>query len=102
MAHAFGWKVHHCRPLRRADGRWQTPISGDAGFVDLVLAKQGRLLFVELKAERARPTEGQELWLYHLGWNKNAYANIWRPSDLSDGTIERILGDSLESPKETG
>lgn len=43
------WAVHHDRPARRAGGRWTTAIAGHAGFPDLVLARQGVVLFRELK-----------------------------------------------------
>jgi hypothetical protein len=53
-ASALGWHWMHCYPLRTANG-WATPTSGPLGpgWPDLTLAHpRGRLLAVELKAER--------------------------------------------------
>ena len=52
-ARIHGWLVHHCRAARTADG-WRTPVQGNRGFPDLVLAKPGRLVLAELKAQRGR------------------------------------------------
>lgn len=49
LAHYLGWKVHHCRPARTDKG-YRTPIQGDAGFPDLMLAKPPRVIFAEVKA----------------------------------------------------
>ena len=66
-AQRAGWLVHHDRPARRRDGAYRTHIAGDAGFPDLVLAKAGRVLFVEVKAQRWRWQPGQEAWLAATG-----------------------------------
>ena len=87
MAHLYGWMAHHGRPGRIAAG-WRTPISGDVGFPDLVLVRGGRLLFVELKTERGRLSEGQKDWLAALG-GCVARAHLWRPRDWAE--IEKAL-----------
>ena len=58
-----GWRLHHCRPLRRADGRHQTPITGHAGFPDLICVRGSRLLVIEVKSERGRVSPEQAVWL---------------------------------------
>jgi hypothetical protein len=89
MAHLFGWMVHHCRPAQNKRGEWSTPIQGDAGFVDLVLASDGRRsLCVELKSERGRTTSAQDAWKRAIG--REQY-RLWRPEDWKDGTIENAL-----------
>ena len=50
VAHYYGWLVQHTRAVN-SEGRWMTPISGDAGFVDLTLVHPTRgLIFAELKS----------------------------------------------------
>lgn len=52
LAQTFGWMVQHTRPAKQGD-RWLTPITGDIGFPDLVLAHPVRgVLFVELKTDK--------------------------------------------------
>jgi hypothetical protein len=58
-----GWRLHHCRPLRRADGRHETPITGHKGFPDLILLRGPRLVVLEVKRDGADPTPEQCIWL---------------------------------------
>lgn len=75
-AQLYGWRVAHFRPAQTAKG-WRTPMSGDPGFPDLVLARDGVVLFAELKSHRGRTTPDQDLWLDQLG----DHAVLWRPGD---------------------
>lgn len=84
VAKLFKWHVHHDRPALLADGTWRTPIAGDKGFPDLVLAREGRIIFAELKSEKGRMTPEQENWLKALGCcddDGRVEAYVWRPSD---------------------
>lgn len=85
LAKYFGWKVFHVRPAREVSGRWATPILGDAGFPDLVLAHDDHgIVYAELKTTTGRPTRHQLDWLTLLGaHHKDVY--LWRPKDW--GTI---------------
>lgn len=59
-ARVLGWAVHH----QRSTGAG-TPIMGDPGFPDFVLAHpRGHVLFVELKSDRrgARLSRDQQAW----------------------------------------
>ena len=82
----YGWRVAHFRPARTNKG-YRTLMQGDPGFPDLVLAKEGRVLFVELKSERGELSAEQEAWLFDL----DEQAKVWRPSDWLNNSIERIL-----------
>lgn len=73
-----GWKVAHFRPARTAKG-WRTPVQGDRGFVDLVLARRGVVLLVELKSDKGRFGPGQQEWAAAIG---DQY-RIWRPSYIT-------------------
>ena len=61
LARVRGWLSHHDR------GDYRKCIQGDPGFPDLVLARDGRVLFVELKAKNGRVSAAQREWLTALG-----------------------------------
>ena len=75
-AKAHGWKRVHIRPAR-VGVRYVTPYQGDTGLPDLVLARDGVVLLVELKAEKTPWKPGQREWLAAAG--PNGY--VWRPAD---------------------
>ena len=84
-----GWLVHHCRPSRMASGRWATAIQGDAGFPDLVLSREGVVIFGELKREsRGVLSAEQRSWLEALA-GEQVQVYVWKPSDWE--RIERLL-----------
>lgn len=95
LCRLFGWRVHHDRPARTEKG-WRTAIQGDAGFPDLCMARNGRVIFAELKSERGAVRPGQDEWLAALGYShlgedgqtvdpdRNPEVYLWRPSDLSE------------------
>ncbi|QYN41089.1 hypothetical protein K1T35_47970 (plasmid) [Pseudonocardia sp. DSM 110487] len=71
-----GWRVTHFRPARTARG-WRTAVQGHKGFFDLVLARNGVVLIVELKTDAGRLTPDQRQWFTALG----ELAAVWRPRD---------------------
>ena len=81
LALLFGWSWVHFRPAQTAKG-WRTPVEGPLGkgWPDLLLARGSRLIFVELKRDRMRPTEDQEYVLAVLGEATEAY--VWHPADF--------------------
>ena len=64
LAQSQGWRVHGERAAVNRRGKWSTPIIGDPGWPDLVLAKGGKLLFWELKMGKKRLEPEQVKW----GW----------------------------------
>ena len=72
-----GWMVAHFRPAQTKKG-WRTPIEGDRGFPDLVLARDGEVRLVELKSDRGRLGPGQKEWGVALDENYR----LWRPKDI--------------------
>ncbi len=88
-AELLGWMVYHTYDSRRSA----------AGFPDLVLARAGRVLFVEVKAEKGRLSVTQAKWLSELGIGKPSIQSeynhrshevyVWRPSDMA--WIEDVL-----------
>ena len=89
LARLHGWLVQHTRPAKVGD-RWLTPIMGQPGFPDLVLAHHRRgVLMVELKTEKGRLSPAQRLWRDTL-IDAGAQWHLWRPSDLP--AIAKVLG----------
>mgnify|MGYP001585457419 CR=1 FL=1 len=76
-AHLRGWRVAHFRPAMNRRGAWATQMTGDAGFPDLVLAREGVVIFAELKREKAKPTEAQMEWIEALGQTYVWYPSMW-------------------------
>lgn len=68
-----GWMVHHDRPSKIATAsggiRVMTNVAGDSGFPDLVMARHGEVIIVEIKSWRNRHTfqPGQKAWQQALG-----------------------------------
>jgi len=98
MAKHYGWRRAHFKaaPLKNRGGRYVTPQDGEAGFPDCVFVRDGRLLFVELKAEQGVISDGQLAWLHELRQVVLQSLGavrvfVWRPQDWDDGTIEEIL-----------
>jgi hypothetical protein len=77
LAHYRHWLVYHPLAALRVDESHTTPVQGDAGFPDLVLARDGLVLFRELKRQHEQLMPNQVMWQRGLGglWE------LWRPSD---------------------
>ncbi len=65
-ARALGWMVAHFKSVKMPSGQWATPMTGNPGFVDLVLARHGVKHHWELKKETGRLSEDQKQWRFHL------------------------------------
>lgn len=83
------WMCHHSRPARMQSGKWATPLQGHKGLPDLILARDGVVIFAELKAERGRVSPEQRQWLEAIGCGSSHACFVWRPSDWP--TIVEIL-----------
>lgn len=89
IAKLRGWRVAHFRPAR-TDRGWRTPVQGDAGFPDLVLARNGFVIFAELKSERGKLSQSQKDWADVLrGPHLGHRYHTWRPPDL-DRIVEML------------
>ena len=76
----LGWRVHHDR------GDYRSCIGGDPGFPDLVLAREGQVIFAELKSARGKITQQQTEWLTDLSGTTahsgtTVSVHVWRPAD---------------------
>jgi hypothetical protein len=81
LARLSGWRCYHTYDSRRSAH----------GFPDLVLVRDGRLLFAELKSERGRVTADQRAWLSLLEGCPGVEVYVWRPLASSWPEIERVL-----------
>ena len=84
----LGWRIHHDR------GDYRTCIGGDPGFPDLVLAREGQVIFAELKSALGKTTQTQKEWITdltgttgHSGTTLSVH--VWRPADWP--LIEELL-----------
>lgn len=79
------WLVHHSRAALRQSGGYSTPIQGARGYLDLTMARKGRLIIAELKTEIGKLTEWEERWMEELTAGFGLYEGfevyVWRPSD---------------------
>jgi hypothetical protein len=76
LAQYRGWRVAHFRPARTVKG-WRTPVQGNKGFPDLVLARRGQVVFAELKTTKGTVQAEQKKWIEEL-----PDVHVWRPADL--------------------
>jgi hypothetical protein len=90
LAQLFNWMVMHQRPARTVDG-WRTAIQGHPGFPDLVMVRNQRLIFAELKSAKREPDANQSLWLNRVRVVPGVEKYVWRPADWELGTIEDVL-----------
>jgi len=88
IAQALGWRVCHFRPARTEKG-YRTALQGDAGFPDLVLARNGVVHIWECKMEhqgfRGRLSPAQRAWMDALGDK----ARVLYPADY-DWAVEQL------------
>ena len=83
LAKVMGWDFVYSIP----DSRMATA----RGMPDLLMLKEKRLLFAELKTQSGKLRLEQRQILYLLEIIEGVEVHVWRPSDWLDGTIERIL-----------
>ena len=98
LARYRGWRVVHFRPARTTRG-WRTAMSGDLGFPDLVLARHGVVLLVELKTQHGRLGRGQREWADAIG---PGLYRLWRPSMMEEIKAELRGGGHGPGPGGTG
>ena len=72
----YGWRWTH---TRRSD---KAQIMGHAGVPDLLLVREGRVLFFELKSEKGITTPDQRTWLDRLSLAEGVVAVVIRPGFL--------------------
>lgn len=81
VANVSGWRAYH---TYRSD-------KSEPGFPDLVLVRDERLVFAELKAQRGRLEPAQHAWLNALAVVERVETYVWRPLDALNKTILEVL-----------
>ena len=80
LAKMFGWLYYHT---------WQS-IHSPAGFPDCTMVRNGTVIFAELKSDKGKLNEAQEVWIEELtkvsSVSLGVQVYVWRPDDL-----ERIV-----------
>jgi hypothetical protein len=84
LAKLRGWRVAHFRPARTSRG-WRTPMMGDVGFPDLVLARKGEVIFAELKVGNNKMSAAQVAWADQI-----MSVRLWRPEHLQHEIPEAL------------
>lgn len=81
MAEMFGWAWVHFRPGMTTKG-WRTPVSGPLGkgWPDLVLVRDDRIIYAELKRDGQNATPDQIAVLTLLGRTGHAETYLWKPA----------------------
>lgn len=90
LAELLGYDWAHFRPAQTGRG-WRTPVSGTigAGWPDLMLLRErdGRVLFIECKAEAGTLTP-QQRYVLNLLAHCGQTVHVLRPSDGIDAVTE--------------
>lgn len=81
-ARQCGWKVYHTFL-----SKWS-----EAGFPDLILARDGRILAFELKSAKGKVSESQQEWLDTLALVPGVDARVVRPADLESAYRALVSG----------
>ena len=81
IARFNGWMVYHA-PDNKPDSRGRVQ-NITAGFPDLVLVKNGTLIFAELKSETGKTSVEQNNWLTAISACK-VLTFVWRPSNIDE------------------
>lgn len=93
MAEANGWMVKPHDKANQGSGNRRAHRNETAnGFPDLVLARDGWVLFLELKKQDGRLSQEQVDWSMALPSNGGpTHYEVIRPSDLSRGRLDELL-----------
>ena len=95
MAEDKGWMVkpHDKANTSAGGGNRRAHRNGSAnGFPDLVLARDGEVLFLELKTQVGKLSQEQVDWSMALPSNSGpVHYEVIRPSDLARGRVDELL-----------
>lgn len=81
-AESLGWDWMHVGRVGKYQANGAKGTLGE-GWPDLVLVKDDRILFVELKAETGKLTDKQKHVLLILDTVSGTACHVWRPSDFA-------------------
>lgn len=78
-ADLFGWMWEHFPQMT----------GNPKGFPDLLLIRDGVVIFAELKTNTGKVSEAQDLW-HGRAWHHGVDVYVWRPRDWPE--VIRVLG----------
>ena len=84
VAKDMGWLLFHDFDSRRST----------AGFPDLVMTRNGRTIFAELKSQKGRIRTEQKQWIAELEKTQGVEVYLWRPSNM-DQIVETLMGHPI-------
>lgn len=85
IAREKGWMAYHAIQAKVRN-------AGDHGYPDLTLARDGEVVWIELKRQDGKLTYEQVVWSMALPSNNGAmHYEVIRPSDLARGRVDEIL-----------
>ncbi|WIX75984.1 hypothetical protein QRX50_31490 [Amycolatopsis carbonis] len=93
-AKAYGWMVVHFRKAMRQSGKYSTPVQGDNGSPDLLLARNGVVLWAELKSDTGRLSPEQTEWRDAIG---DGCWRLWRPRDWDTLVLPELAGGRVRA-----
>ena len=82
-ADLFGWMWEHFPQM----------IGNPKGFPDLILIKDGRVIFAELKTQNGKISDDQKDWHARAADN-GVRVHVWRPEDWP--WLVRVLGEGYD------
>ena len=82
LAHELGWKVFSLPMIRNV-----RPVKDAVGYPDLTLARDGSVLWIELKTDAGVLSSAQVEWMNAL----HPAMHIVRPGDMEAGTVYGLL-----------
>ncbi|HET7128954.1 MAG TPA: VRR-NUC domain-containing protein [Gaiellaceae bacterium] len=85
-----GWRWVHFRPARTEKG-WRTPTQGHSGFPDLCLARNGKVLFLELKRLGKYATPEQEEWIRAINGPEVIHAAKVQAYQVNTSQLDVVL-----------
>ena len=84
VAKDTGWMLFHDFDSRRST----------KGFPDLVMTRNGRTIFAELKSQKGRIRTEQKQWIAELEKTQGVEVYLWRPSNM-DQIVETLMGHPI-------
>lgn len=97
-AEMAGWRRHGERAAVSRK-KWSTPIKGDAGWPDLVLANGTQVIAAELKRYPNEPTDDQLTWLRMLDNRPHVVALVlWVPEQMDTFNTQLFTRHTFEWP----
>ena len=82
LAHKLGWRVFSL-PIAKT----RRPVKDAVGYPDLTLARDGTVVWIELKQDDGRVSDAQIAWMNAL----HPAMHIVRPGDWERGTVYGML-----------